>query len=322
MRHIQCKSAGFIFPGHFKILQYCFLTFAAMLLPSCTYAQQYDTVSIFRVPVQLDSFVVKSSFDVNAFIRRVRSDTTFYKAFKNMRLVPYMADNDIRVFDKNNHVHASLKSRTKQITGKGCRSTKVLEEQTTGDFYKRDSDYRYYTAALYAHLFFAKEPVCNEDDIVAGEINAPENGAMAKSVYQLKQLIFNPGSKVSGVPFMGDRASIFDAGEAEKYDFKISLQSYDGEECYVFRITPQKGYEHKTLYDELTTWFRKSDLSIVARDYSLSYSTVVYDFNVRMKVRTTQVGGKLYPTYINYDGNWHVITKKRERVKFTTKVSY
>lgn len=322
MRNTRYKCARVIFPErHLKVLL-CLLMLLASLFPLHIHAQQSDTTSIFRVPVQLDSFVVKSSFDVNAFIRRVRSDTTFYKAFKNMRLVPYAADNDINVFDKNNHVRASLKSKTKQLINKGCRSTKVLEEQTTGDFYKRDSGYKYYTAALYAHLFFAKVPVCNETDIVAGSMDAPESGEMAKSEYQLKQLIFNPGSKVSGVPLMGDRESIFDAGEAEKYDFKIALELYDGQECYVFRITPKKGYERKTLYDELTTWFRKSDFSIVARDYSLSYSTVVYDFNVRMKVRTAQIGGKLYPTYINYDGNWHVITKKRERVRFTIKVSY
>ena len=121
---------------------------------------------------------------------------------------------------------------------------------------------------------------------------------------------------------MGDRASIFDEGEAEKYNFKIEEKDYDGQDCYVFRITPKPGYEHSVIYDELTTWFRKSDFSIVARDYSLSYHTFVYDFNVRMKVRTKQIDGKLLPTSIAYDGNWHVLTKKRERVKFNVEIDY
>src|SRR5580692_10430585 len=165
MHNTRYKDARVIFlEGRLKV-PLCLFIFFAGLVPLHSHGQKNDTVSIFRVPVQLDSFVVKSSFDVNAFIRRVRSDTTFYKAFKNMRLVPYAADNDISVLDKNNQVYASLKSKTKQIRDKGCRATKVLEEQTTGDFYKRDSDYRYYTAALYAYLFFAKEPVCNETDI-------------------------------------------------------------------------------------------------------------------------------------------------------------
>lgn len=285
-------------------------------------AQPYDTVSVFSLPVQLDSFVIKSGFDINAFIARVQNDTTFYKAFKSMRLVPYIALNDITVFDKNEIPIASLNSRTKQYVNNGCRATEVIVEHTTGDFYKRDGDYKYYTAKLFAFLFFADTPKCNENDIVAGSQDVKGKGRLEKSEYELKQLIFNPGSKVSGVPFMGTRASIFDADEAEKYNFKITREVYEGSGCYVFRITPKKGYEHTVIYNELTTWFRESDYSIVARDYSLSYNTLVYDFDVRMKVRTRQIGEKLYPTSISYDGNWHIITKKREQVKFTIAVTY
>ena len=304
-----------------RSLSFCLLAFI-LLFPAGLLAQNYDTGSIFKEPVSLDSFVIKSGFDVNAFIRRVRSDTTFYKAFRSMHLVPYDAVNDIKVYDKNDGIIASMHSKTKQKRDKGCRATRVLEENITGDFYNRDSSYRYYTAELFAYLFFAKQPVCNENDIVAGAMEVHGKGQLEKSKYELKQLIFNPGAKVGGVPFMGDRASIFDEGEAEKYDFRITQEMYEGHECYVFRITPKSGYEHMVVYNELTTWFRKNDYSIVARDYSLSYSTLFYDFDVRMKVRTTQVGAKLYPTYIDYDGNWHIITKKRERVKFKVDITY
>jgi len=299
-----------------------FLLFFSGLTPLRGSAQQYDTVSKFSRPVQLDSFVVKSGFDVNAFIRRVRSDTTFYKAFKNLRFIQYEAYNDIKVFDKDRDVKASLHSKTRQNFKKGCRSTTVLQQNTTGDFFTRSGDYNYYTAELFAYLFFTKDSVCNESDIVAGSMDSHPGGQMAKSEYQLKQLLFNPGSRVSGVPLMGDRASIFDEGEAEKYDFRISRELFAGQECYVFRISPKKGYERKVIYDEFVTWFRKSDYSIIARDYSLSYSNLIYDFDVKMKVRTNEVGRKLYPTHISYDGNWHVFTKKRERVKFSVDIVY
>ena len=287
----------------------------------CT-AQQYDTASAFKVPIELDSFTVHTGFDVNAFIRRVRNDTTFYKAFKNMRFVPYDAVNDIRVLDKEGSVAASLHSKTHQNYKDRCRNTQVLEQSVTGDFFDRHGDYNYYTAELFAYLFFAKDPVCNESDVVAGSMDTKAGGKMGKSKYQLQQLIFNPGSRVNGVPFMGDRASVFDEGEAEKYDFKITQEQCGGESCFVFRIKPKAGEERHALYNELTTWFRKGDYSIVARDYSLSYSNLLYDFDVRMKVRTQQVGTKLYPTHIEYDGNWHVLTKKRERVRFSVDVTY
>ncbi len=283
---------------------------------------QYDTASVFNLPIALDSFVVHSGFDVKAFILRMKTDTTFYKAFKNMRFVPYDAINDIKVLDKNDKASASLYSKTRQVYEHKCRSTKVLEEKTTGDLYKRNGDYNYYTAELYAYLFFASKPVCNETDIVGVSMNTRGKGQMEKYKFELKQLIFNPGAAIKGVPFMGDRESIFDPDEAEKYDFRIAREDHEGQECYVFRITPKKGYEHKALYNELTTWFRQSDYSIIARDYSLSYSTLVYDFDVNMKVRTKTINGKLYPTRIAYNGNWHILTKKRERVRFIIEVGY
>jgi hypothetical protein len=304
-----------------KRLSFFYCLFFLILFSSHVFAQRYDTGSVFNVPVQLDSITISSGFDVKAFIRRVQADTTFYKAFKSMHFIPYRAVNDIGAYDKDGILSASYHSKTKQDIKDHCRNTVVLGQQTTGDFYKRNGDYNYYTAELFEHLFFSKDPVCNESDIVTGA-QMQGAGPMAKSEYELKQLIFNPGSKVSGVPFMGDRASIFDEDEAKKYDFKIVQELYDGGPCYVFRITPKSGYEHSVLYNELTTWFRKRDYSIVARNYSLSYHTLVYDFDVRMNVKTTQIGGRLYPTFICYDGNWHVVTKKREKVKFTIAIDY
>ncbi len=300
---------------------YFLLLIAASSLHGYAHAQRLDTGSIFSQPIQMDEVIVKSGFDVNAFIRRVQTDTTFYKAFRSMHLIEYSAVNSFLVFDRKEQVVASMDSRTKQLRANGCRTTKVLEQKTTGDFFKRNGEYNYYTAELFAYLFLAPSPVCGENDIVAGAMDARGKGQKEKSKYELKQLIFNPGAKVSGVPFMGDRASIFEAGEAEKYSFKIEQQEYEGQSCYVFRIMPKSGYERAVIYDELSTWFRKSDYSIVARDYTLSYHTLVYDFDVRMKVRTKEIGGRLYPTSIAYDGNWHVLTKKRERVKFTVEIA-
>ncbi len=270
----------------------------------------------------MDSFVVQSGFDVQAFIRRVQGDTTFYKAFKSLHFIPYKAVNDIRCFDKDGNVSATLYSHTSQTINGKCRQTFVAEEKVTGDMYKKNGSYYYYTAQLYDNLFFARKPVCNESDIVAGSLDIAGKSRVEKNIQDLKQLIFNPGSKVGGIPFTGRRASVFDEDEAGKYDFRIAVENKDGTPCYVFRILPKKEYASNVIYNELTTWFRKTDYSIVARDYSLSYHTLFYDFDVTMRVRTTQIGGKLYPVYISYDGNWHIISRKRERVKFVMDVIY
>lgn len=289
-----------------------------------SFAQVEDT-SVFQYPIEMDAVVIsaaKGGWDVQAFIKRIQKDTTFYKAFKSIRIIPFTAENDIEVHNKKGKIIASYFSRTKQHRKNNCRSMDVLVEDVTGDFYKKNKEYRYYTAELYAYLIFTEGVICNETDIVAGALDDRGSGQLEKSKYQLKQLLFNPGSKIAGVPLMGNKAAIFEPEVAKMYDFQLKSEMYDGEECYVFKAVPKPQYKDDVVYNNLATWFRKSDYSIVARDYSLSYNTLVYDFDVHMKVRTRQINGKLLPTAIWYDGNWDVIGKRRERVKFSTKFSY
>lgn len=298
--------------------------FIAFFISGKAFAQLKDT-SIFSMPITLDEFVLDASrqgWDIEGFIKRIKSDTTFYKAFKTLHIIPYTSINDISILDEKGAVKASLSSKTKQSINKRCRSMQVLEEKTTGDFYNRKHEYNYFTAELYAYLFFTKAPVCNENNIVAGSENNRGKGQMEKSKWQLKQLIFNPGSKVAGVPFAGNKAAIFDEDIAKMYDFKLMLVEYVGEDCYLFTAKPKNEYKDDVIYNELSTWFRKDDYAIVARDYSLSYKTWVYDFDVKMKVRLKTVNGQLVPYKLSYNGNWHVATKKRERARFNTLLEY
>lgn len=289
-----------------------------------TMGQGKDT-NIFSLPIQMDEYVFQASkagWDVAAFIKRVKEDTTFYKAFRTLHLVSYTSYNDIKIFGKNRNTIASLDSRTRQNRKNGCRTMDVLEEKTTGDFYNKKKEYNYYTAELYASLFFTEGKVCGENNTVAGYDKQKGKGQLEKHKYQLKQLIFNPGSKVSGVPFAGNKVAIFEPEVAKMYDFKLMLVEYDGEDCYLFSAKPKPQYKSDVIYNELTTWFRKSDYSIVARDYSLSYRTLLYDFDVDIKVRLKNVNGQLLPYKMNYVGNWHVATKDRERASFNTIINY
>lgn len=301
------------------------MSFLLCLTATYVRAQRYDTASIFNTPVSMDTVVVRAArggWDVREFIKKIQTDTTFYKAFKSIRILPYTAQNDIRIYGSDNDIVASMRSKTVQHVFKTCRSMQTFDRHTTGDFYKKNGDYTYYTAALYDYLFFTRDTVCNNSDVVAGSMEEQGSGSIEKNKYRLKQLIFNPGSKITGVPLIGNKASIFDADEAGKYDFHLSSEEFDGEECYVFNVMPKPEAADDVVFNELTTWFRKSDYSIVARNYSLSYHTLLYDFDVHMKVRTARIGNRLLPTSIDYDGNWHVLAQKRERVKFTCTLSY
>ncbi len=255
---------------------------------------------------------VKKGFDVHLFIDKIKKDTTFYKAFKSLRLLTYNMYNDIQVENKKGSVKASLNSITRQIRKNNCRLMVVKHEKVTGDFYTKKKDYNYYTARLYAHLFFTKGTICNDHNIVGNKVYSGSQ----KYEEQLRILIFNPGQRIKGIPGIGDNVAIFETPTVNKYAFKLSKQDYNGEPCYVFSALPKKEFLKDVVINELKTWFRISDYAIVARNYSLSFRTLLYDFDVEMKVKLKKVANYLVPYEVNYNGNWHAITKPREIVKF------
>ena len=268
--------------------------------------------------ITLSEVVLNNKLNVPAFINRIKSDTSFYKAFRNLYILNYTSINDVRMVDKNGSSLATLYSKTKQVRDSNCRSMQVLEEQATGDFYTSSHQYNYYTAQLYAGLFFTVGLVCGEDNIVAGkEFSLNEKSGIEKHKEQLKMLFFNPGKKIRGIPLMGNKTSIYDDDMASSYDMSVDMDEYNKTSCYIFKQKVKPGKEGSVVIDEMTTWFDDKTYEVVARNYSLSYDAGVYDFKVQMEVQMTHVGNRLVPALIRYNGNWKVIFKKRERGIFT-----
>jgi hypothetical protein len=296
---------------------------ATLFFYSYSYAQ--DTSVVYKgMTVTLDEVTVQAKrigFDVNSFIKRVEEDTTFYRAFKNLRLLGYISDNDIRIYNKKGQIQAFLKSQIQQHMQGRCHSMKVLQEEVGGDFYNAKGGYNYYTAELYASLFFTKGTVCAD---ASGEIPETSGGSMAKHKNQLKKLIFNPGQPVKGVPIVGGKVAIFDPEVRRLYDFSIRSENYqDITPCYVFTAIARKNLNSidrgDVVINELTTYFNKENFEIVGRKYSLSYKTLLFDFNVRMYVQMTKQQGLLIPSLVTYDGTWDVPFKKRETSVFIAK---
>ena len=272
--------------------------------------------------VTLTPVTVRTDINVAKFIERVKTDTTFYKAFRSLHIVGFTSLNDIRMRDKNSSVIASLQSKTIQHRKDNCRTMEVVDEKTTGNFYDSKKNYNYYTAELYAGLFFTNGKVCNETNTVKGiELNPKSQKGIEKHKQQLKMLFFNPGKKISGIPLMGDKIDIFDPDRAELYDFLIDYGDYEGQACYVFTIKAKQGLrsgkKDKIVIDSMITWFNAKTMEVLARKYDMSYNAGVYDFNVHMEVQMTHFGKYLLPKTLRYVGTWDVAFKKRERGVFT-----
>jgi hypothetical protein len=299
-----------------KIFALVILSVIYFILPAQN--KNDTTVKVDKNYITLSEIVVNNKLDVASFIERVKNDTTFYKAFRNLHIVGYTALNDIRMLDKKENIQASLNSKIKQTRSGNCRRMQVLQQVVTGDMYDGKGNFNYYTAEMYASLFFTKDSVCGENNIVKGiEFSAKGLSGMEKHKQQLKMLFFNPGKKINGLPFISGKTEIFDESMADKYDMAIDVQDYNNINCYVFKVNAKRNSKNGLVIDEMTTWFNAKTFEIVGRNYTISYDAGVYDFNVHMEVQMTKAGDLLVPSLLRYNGNWKVIFKKREHGIFT-----
>src|SRR5687767_1132906 len=180
-----------------------FLSIIFLVITQVVFSQNEDSLDNLRLSkmIELSEVVVRNNLDVASFIQRVKNDTTFYKAFRNLRVISFTALNDIRMQDKKGKVKATLQSKTRQHVSKRCRSMEVINESVTGDFYEKDGGYNYYTAELYAGLFFTKGAICGETNIVSGlQRDVRSKKGIEKHKEQLKMLFFDPGKKIPGIP--------------------------------------------------------------------------------------------------------------------------
>lgn len=283
---------------------------------------QDTTVVVDNKKFTLPEVIVRNNMDYKSLLERIKNDTTFYKAFRNLRVIEFSAYNNITILDKKGETKASYYSKTRQHRENGCRTTEFLEQNSTGDFFDKKGDYNYTTGELYAGLFFSKGKVCGEDNIVKGhEISTEGKSGIDKHKEQLKMLFFNPGKKIPGIPFIGNKLDLYDDRAHKLYDYRLDYTEYNGRYAYVFAITPKEDLgmfkKDDIVVDEMKTWFDAQTMEVMARNYSLSYKAGVYDFNVNMEVQMTKAGNLLVPGVLRYKGNWSVLFKKRERAQFT-----
>jgi hypothetical protein len=291
----------------------------ALIFSTRSFSQD-TTVIIDEHRFTLSEVVVRNNFNYKTLLTQIKEDTTFYKAFRNLRILGFSSYNDIQMKDKNGVVKASLFSKTRQNHAEGCRTMDVLEEKVFGDFYDKSKDYNYMTAGLYAGLFFTKGKVCGENNIVKGRtMSFSDKSGMEKHKEQLKMLFFNPGKKIPGIPLIGNKLDLYDDAAHKLYDYKLDVVEFHGAPAYVFSITPkdEKVNSDRVVIDQMVTWFDMKTLEVLARNYSLSYKAGLYDFDVSMEVEMTKFEGLTVPKILRYRGDWDAIFKKRERGIFT-----
>lgn len=293
-----------------------FLLIGLLLLQANVIFTQVDDTTRFEGVITLDSFVlsaVRNGFNVDDFVRFVQEDTTFHQAFRNLRQVPYSSSATVRMFNDEHLSTGSYSNRTHQLLGESCRWMDYDLEVATGDFFDKNGDINYYTARMFAYIFMYRDTICNRQMVV--DNNAYTDSKLDERKEQLKTLIFDPGQPVDKIPLIKNKMEIFSPEMQPYYDYAITQKTYStGVDCYVFSIEKKqdavKGED--VVINELVTWFDKKSMQIVARHYSLSYFTRLFDFDVVMDVKLSTINGVQVPVSISYNGYWDIPARKPE----------
>jgi len=132
------------------------------------------TILIDQKKVTLPDVWVRNNFDYHTLLKQIREDTTFYKAFRNLRIIQFSSYNDIKMLDKKGAVQASLFSKTRQNRKDGCRTMDVLEQEVTGDMI--------FAGICTSCVCFKESSRANKEKIrlVAIPIKTASNGAGSK----------------------------------------------------------------------------------------------------------------------------------------------
>jgi len=258
-------------------------------------------------------------FDVENFIEVVIADSTFYQAFLNLKYYPHLFTGSMTVRNKKELEKGSLKRKAIQSLENEHRIVEITEEEITGKLMNKKGEFNYLTAEMYDEIFFPKKPEKVSTKIVQLKQEENTGSKMDKYKSQVKKMMFNPGSEINSVPFIGDKMAIFSQDMIKYYNYHISSgYTADSVYCYVFDVTAKPEYRQgATVIKHMKSYFDKKSLNVMDREYQLQYKSPIMEFDIFMEVKNTFLGGNLIPKYVRYDGQWDIPFKKAEIIKFT-----
>ena len=186
--------------------------------------------------VTLSEVVVRNNLDISKFIQLVKNDTTFYKAFRTLRILGFTSLNDIRMMDKEKNVKASLQSKTIQHVKNGCRTMETLQELLRAICMTMIKILIIIQRNFMQVFFLQNKQVCGENNIVKGvDHSTKSKSGIEKHKEQLKMLFLIPAKKFPASLLLGIRSQ-FDPDVAKNYDFSVDMTDFNGQDCYVFVV--------------------------------------------------------------------------------------
>lgn len=303
--------------GQIYMTKRVFLLFSFLLFAFSSYSQQIrrfnpDTIRT----IVIDSAVNIHSHKLNAqdFIDAVMTDTGFYKAFHNMKKYSFIAENRIYTYDKKNKVDSKIYRKLRHSNVDGKHKMEYLAKRDSGALYKTNGKYQLYTVEMFDFIFMN----AYNSDFADGPALPGAGGKNESYKDKLKTLIFRPGNKVTGIPFVSSKTQIFSGDMKQYYYYQFARGKYlDTIPVYRFRVVrkPSIG-DNDVVIREMTTIFDMRTFQILGRYVDMKFSNFLFSFDVQMNIELANFNNILLPTKITYQGNWDIPFHKVERASF------
>ena len=274
--------------------------------------------------VMLDSVMVSAfsaGFSVEDFVDYVKSDTSFYQGFKNLRYYSHKYTSELEVFDvKNNSVGFLYRQGNYEVVDNKL-VVKVDSSFNDGRIYNRRGKYRYYTPEFFDYIFFSKDTL-EVSKYSSKEESNDSDSQNERNERDAKIIIFNPGSiEVEKSGSKKEKLAVFDQSMQKYYDYIISKKTYkDTLECYEFvcrmKSDLSENEQKEVLIRELVSYFDRNTFNVVYRKYVMQYDYWLIDLNVTVDVEMGYDKDKLVPYFIHYRGYWDIPFSKAEIANF------
>lgn len=274
--------------------------------------------------VMLDSVMitaVKDGFSVDEFIHYVKTDTTFYQGFKNLRYYNHDFHSELKVLKGNGDVVGFLYREGEYSISNNLLTVSVDSSYNDGKIYNRKGKYRYYTPEFFDEIFFPKDSISVTKNARGGKKEIKDENEQNEE--DAKTIVFSIGSGnvEAGNSKKKKKLAVFDIDMQQYYDYLISQEIFqDSIECYSFTVRMKEGLEKKdeeqVLIRELVSYFDKKTFNVMYRKYVMTYRYWLIDLDVTIEVFMDYELDILIPSYIHYDGYWDIPFSKPEYAEF------
>lgn len=291
----------------------CFLLFAFSSTVKAQQIRRFNPDTIRTIVIDSAVNIHSHKLSAQDFIDAVLADTGFYKAFRNMKRYNFIAENRIYTYDKKNRVDGKIYRKIKHTRVNGKPVAEYIARQDSGNVYKSNGKYQLYTVEMFDYIFgnTYKSDFTNEP---------PVDGSGKNGSYKdkLRTLIFTPGRRVTGLPFISSKTEIFSPEMRQFYLYQFARGKYlDTIPVYRFRVVRKPSIaDNDVVIKELTTIFDMRTFKILGRYVDMKYHNMLFSFDVQMNIELSGHNGEYLPSKITYQGNWDVPFHKTERASF------